>query len=122
GLVAEVPAGWSLREAASIMEGGHYALACLRVTGVGSGDRVLVHGATGAIGTALVQLLRAEGAEVTAVCDRLPPEQPELLLELGAAEVVCLADGGTPVAPAGGFDAVFDATGHLSFGEGRRLL
>jgi hypothetical protein len=49
--------------------------------------------ATGGIGTALVQLLHAEGVEVTAVCDRLPPGRPDLLTELGAARVVEL-DGG----------------------------
>ena len=91
GLVARVPEGWDLAEAAPGMEAAHYAHAFLRVTGLGPGDRALVHGATGGIGTAAVQLLRAEGVEVTAVCDRLPPGRPELLSELGAARVVELA-------------------------------
>ena len=72
GLVASVPAGWDLADAAPGMEGAHYAHAFLRVTGLGPGHRALVHGATGGIGTAAVQLLHAEGVEVTAVCDRLP--------------------------------------------------
>ena len=92
GLVAPVPEGWDLADAAPGMEGAHYAHACLRVTGLGPGHRALVHGATGGIGTALLQLLHAEGVEVTAVCDRLPPGRPELLTELGAAHVVELAE------------------------------
>ena len=122
GLVAPVPEGWDLAEAAPGMEGAHYAHACLRVTGLGPGQRALVHGATGAIGTGLVQLLHAEGVEVTAVCDRLPPGRPELLTELGAASVVELAGSEELGSVAGGFDAVVDATGHLSFGAARLLL
>ena len=122
GLVAPVPEGWDLSDAAPGMEGAHYAHACLRVTGVGPGDRALVHGATGGIGTALVQLLHAEGVEVTAVCDRLPPGRPDLLTELGAARVVELATARGLESVGGGFDVVVDATGHTSFGATRRLL
>jgi NADPH:quinone reductase-like Zn-dependent oxidoreductase len=53
GLVALIPEGWLPSEAAPGMEGAHYAHACLRVTVVGAGDRALVHGASGAIGSAL---------------------------------------------------------------------
>lgn len=122
GLVAPVPDSWDLADAAPGMEGAHYAHACLRVTGLGPGQRALVHGATGGIGTALLQLLHAEGVEVTAVCDRLPPGRPELLTELGAAHVVELA-GARGLGSVGvAFDAVVDATGHVSFGATRRLL
>jgi NADPH:quinone reductase-like Zn-dependent oxidoreductase len=122
GLVAPVPEGWDLAAAAPGMEGAHYAHACLRVTGLGAGHRALVHGATGGIGTALLQLLHAGGAEVTAVCDRLPAGRPELLAELGVARVVELAGARGLGSVGGGFDAVVDATGHTSFGATRRLL
>lgn len=122
GLLAAVPEGWDLIEAAPGMEGAHYAQACLRVGGVGAGDRVLVHGATGAIGSALVQLLHAAGVEVTAVADRLPPQRTGLLGELGAGRVVDLSTGGSLDELGGGFDAVVAATGHLSFGTARGLL
>ena len=122
GLVAQVPDGWDLADAAPGMEAAHYAHAFLRVTGLGPGDRALVHGATGAIGTAAVQLLRAEGVEVTAVCDRLPPGRPDLLTQLGAAHVVDLGEGHGIDSAGSGFDAVLDATGHTSFGATRHLL
>jgi NADPH:quinone reductase-like Zn-dependent oxidoreductase len=121
-LVAPVPQGWELADAAAGMEGAHYAHAILRVTGVGEGQRALVHGATGAIGTALVQLLHAEGVEVTAVCDRLPPNRPGLLTELGAAHVVDLAAGDAVGSAGSAFHLVVSATGHLSFGAARPLL
>lgn len=122
GLVAPVPAGWDLTDAAPGMEGAHYAHAFLRVTGVGRGDRALVLGATGGIGTAAVQLLCAEGVEVTAVCDRLPPGRPDLLHELGASHVVELTHGSGVVSVGGDFDVVLDATGHSSFAVARRHL
>ena len=122
GLVAPVPPGWELADAAPGMEGAHYAHAFLRVTGLGRGQRALVHGATGGIGTAALQLLHAEGVEVTAVCDRLPADRPDLLHELGAVNVVDLDRGHGMESVGRGFDAVLDATGHTSFGAMRRLL
>ncbi|MDR7254708.1 NADPH:quinone reductase-like Zn-dependent oxidoreductase [Nocardioides sp. BE266] len=121
-LVAPVPEGIEMAEAAAGMEGAHYAHACLRVTGIGRGDRALVHGATGGIGSAAVQLMRAEGVEVTAVCDRLPPDRPDLLTEIGAAHVVVQGRERVPASVGSGFDVVLDATGHLSFREALPLL
>ena len=122
GLVASVPQGWELADAAPGMEGAHYAHAFQRVTGLVSGRRALVHGATGGIGTAAVQLLHAEGVEVTVVCDRLPPGRPDLLHALGAVSVVELDRGHGLDSVGRGFDAVLDATGHISFAATRRLL
>lgn len=122
GLVAPAPEGWELADAAPGMEAAHYAHAFLRVTRVGPGDRALVLGATGGIGTAAVQLLRAAGVEVTAGYDWLPPDRPHLLEDLGATYVVQTSgrDGLDDLEP--GFAAVLDATGHSSFGAVRHLL
>ena len=122
GLVARIPEGWDFAEVAAGMEGAHYAHATLRVTGVDAGDRVLVHGATGGIGSAAVQLLHAQDVEVTAVCDRLPADRRDLLAALGAAHAVDLSEGATLTSVGGGFDAVLSATGHLSFAAARPLL
>ena len=64
--VAPVSDGIELRHAAAATEGAHYALSSIRRAGVQAGDRVLVHGATGAIGSAAVQLLADLGADVIA--------------------------------------------------------
>jgi NADPH:quinone reductase-like Zn-dependent oxidoreductase len=68
GLLATMPANLTYEEAAPGTEGSHYALALIRTAKLQSGQDVLVNGATGAIGSAAVQLLKAMGAEVTAVC------------------------------------------------------
>src|SRR5215211_4816520 len=69
GLVATMPANVSFEEAAASTEGSHYALWFIRKAKVRSGQDVLVNGATGAVGSAAVQLLKSMGAQVTAVCD-----------------------------------------------------
>ena len=69
GLIAAKPAAASsFEEAAAICDGGLNALWCLRQGAVSKDERVLVYGASGAIGTAGVQLAKHFGAEVTGVC------------------------------------------------------
>lgn len=122
GLVAPVPPGWSLAAAAPAAEGAHYALAFVRVARLTGGQRALVHGATGAIGSALVQLLRAEGVAVTAVCDRLPDDPEPLLDRWEAIGVDRVVDLRTAAPGDGPYDAVLDAAGKSTFGHYRGLL
>ena len=66
---ATMPANVTFEEAAPSTEGSHYALSAIRAAKIQSGQDVLVHGATGAIGSAAVQLLKSLGANVTATSD-----------------------------------------------------
>ena len=84
-MVAPVPDGVDLPTAAAATEGGHYALSGIRRAGIETGQRVLVHGATGAIGSAAVQLLADLGVQVIATA---PTAQVDLVRGLGADEVV----------------------------------
>src|SRR5262249_28335021 len=69
GRIAPLPVGMSFAGAAAICDGGLNALWCLRGAALRPGQRILIYGASGAIGTAGVQLAKqAFGAEVTAVC------------------------------------------------------
>jgi NADPH:quinone reductase-like Zn-dependent oxidoreductase len=116
--IATMPANVTFEEAAASTEGSHYALSMITKAKIGSGQRVLVNGATGAIGSAAVQLLKRLGAVVTAVCDT---EHLELVRGLGAYRVIDYTaedftkDGQT-------YDVVIDAVGKSSFGRCRRLL
>jgi NADPH:quinone reductase-like Zn-dependent oxidoreductase len=83
--LAHLPAGMSVAEAASVPDGALLALGCLRKVELQPGQRILVYGASGAIGSAGVQLARHMGAEVTAVCGT---RNLELARQLGAHQVL----------------------------------
>jgi NADPH:quinone reductase-like Zn-dependent oxidoreductase len=118
GPVATIPAGLTYDEVASSTEGPHYALSIIEAADLGAGDEVLVYGATGAIGTAAVQLLEHRGATVTAVCD---PHGTDLVASLGADVVI---DRSTEDFTRTGarFDAILDAVGQATFRQCRHLL
>jgi NADPH:quinone reductase-like Zn-dependent oxidoreductase len=118
GSVAAMPANVTFEEAAASTEGSHYALSFIRTAKIRSGQDVLVNGATGAIGSAAVQLLKRLGAEVTAVCDT---EHVELVRGLGADRVIdYTAEDFTKDEQT--YDVVLDAVGKSSFGRCKRLL
>ena len=118
GSMATIPANLTYEQAAPSTEGSHYALAAIRKAKVAPGQTVLVNGATGAIGSAAVQLLAARGANVTAVCDN---HRLDLVTSLGATRVIdattqdFTTDGQT-------YDVVLDAVGKSSFARCRPLL
>ena len=117
GPVASMPAGATFEECA-ITDGFLNALNCLRSAGPLEGKRVLVYGASGAIGTAGVQLAHHFGARVTAVCNT---KNIELVRSLGADEVIdymhedFTKNGET-------YDVVFDAVGKKTFPQCKRSL
>lgn len=83
--LALIPADLTYEQVAPATEGSHYALANIRRAKIRAGQRVLVNGATGAIGSAAVQLLASRGVHVTAVCDT---PHLELVQKLGAERVI----------------------------------
>jgi NADPH:quinone reductase-like Zn-dependent oxidoreductase len=103
---------------APVFEGALYASGTVAEFGLGPGDRILVYGASGAIGTAAVQLARIAGAEVTAV---VAGRHVEMARSLGADEVI---DYAAPEFARLGrrFDFVLDAVGKMRVGQWRRLL
>jgi NADPH:quinone reductase-like Zn-dependent oxidoreductase len=118
GSLATIPANVTYEEAAPSTEGSHYALACITKAKITSGQHVLVNGATGAIGSAAVQILKSLGAVVTATCDT---EHVELVRGLGADRVIdYTAEDFTKDEQT--YDVVFDAVGKSSFGRCKRLL
>jgi NADPH:quinone reductase-like Zn-dependent oxidoreductase len=118
GWLATMPANVTYEQAAPGTEGSHYALSFIRRAKIQSGQHVLVNGATGAIGSAAVQLLKSLGADVTATCDT---KNVELVRGLGADRVVDYTAGDF-TKDEQTYDVVLDSVGKSSFGRCRRLL
>ena len=116
--ITTMPDNLSYEQAAPITEGGYYALSSIRAAKIKAGQHVMVNGATGAIGSAAVQLLKHFGATVTAVCNT---KNIELVKSLGADVIIDYTkqDFTTTVQK---FDFVFDAVGKSSFGKCKPLL
>jgi NADPH:quinone reductase-like Zn-dependent oxidoreductase len=116
--ITTMPGNLTFEEAAPITEGGHYALCDIRAANVKSGQNVLIYGASGAIGSAAVQLVKYYGAKVTAVCNT---KNVKLLESLGADQVIDYTiQDFTKTGQL--FDFVFDSVGKSSFGQCKPLL
>jgi NADPH:quinone reductase-like Zn-dependent oxidoreductase len=113
-----MPNNISFDEAAAITEGAHYALCDIRACKIESGQHVLVYGATGAIGSAAVQLLKHFGAHVTAVCNT---KNVELVKSLKADIVIDYTKEDYTKTDIR-YDFVFDAVGKTSFGKCKPIL
>ncbi len=116
--VALMPGNLSFELAAPITEGAHYALCDIRAANIKNGQNVMIYGATGAIGSAAVQLLKYFGAVVTAVCDT---KNIELVRSLGADMVIDYTKQDFTKTDQT-FDFVFDAVGKSSFAQCKPLL
>ncbi|MCH7403902.1 NAD(P)-dependent alcohol dehydrogenase [Belliella kenyensis] len=116
--ITTIPEGFSFDEAAAFTEGAHYALVDIRAAKVERGQNVLVYGATGAIGSAAVQLLKHFGAIVTAVCDT---KNVDLVKSLGADNVINYQTQDFSKTE-DKFEFIFDAVGKSSFGQCKPLL
>ncbi len=118
GAMALKPKNLSFEESACLTEGAHYALCDIRAARVKAGDPVLVYGASGAIGSAAVQLLKQIGAYVVAVCNT---KNMDKVRALGADLVIDYTKEDFTKTPQR-FTFIFDAVGKSSFGECKPLL
>lgn len=119
GSLAEIPDGLSYESAAATVDGATTALYFLqRKAKLKVGERVLVIGASGSIGTAAVQIARHLGAEVTGVCSGA---NRELVLSLGAHDVI---DYTCQDLSACGrrWDIIFDTVTRSSYSQAKPLL
>jgi NADPH:quinone reductase-like Zn-dependent oxidoreductase len=118
GPITTMPEMMTYAEAAPVTEGGHYALCDIRAAKIKTGQNILINGATGAIGSAAVQIVKSMGAKVTAVCST---KNIEMVKSLGADRVIDFTkEDFTRIDQK--FDVVFDAVGKSSFGKCRKLL
>ena len=118
GPIAHIPEGLDFNQAAALCFGGTTALHYLRRAGLKHGETMLVLGASGAVGMALVQLGRYQGARVTAM---VSTRNVGLLQQAGADAVIDYTT--TDLAGLGQrFDIVADAVGATDFAKAQAVL
>ena len=116
--LATIPENTSYEQAAASIEGAHYAYNFIKKVELKPGQKAVVYGASGAIGSAAVQLLKYFNVQVTAVCST---KNVDLVKSLGADKVIDYMNEDF-TKDKDKYDFVFDAVGKSSFAKFRPLL
>ncbi|PHR10531.1 MAG: NAD(P)-dependent alcohol dehydrogenase [Aequorivita sp.] len=113
-----IPKNIEYKQAAASLEGAHYAYSFIHKVNIKSGQRILINGATGAIGSALLQFVRQYDVKIAATCNT---KNIELIQTLGADKIFDytkedFTDKGEK------YDFVFDTVGKSTFGKCKSIL
>jgi len=113
-----IPEKIDYKQAAASLEGAHYAYSFIHKVNIKSGQKILINGATGGIGSALLQFVRQYNVKITATCNT---KNIKLIESLGADKIYDytkedFTDDNDK------YDFIFDAVGKSTFGKCKSLL
>lgn len=117
-LISLKPTNMTFEEAATVPVGGLTALRFLRQSNIKAGDKVLIYGASGSVGTFAVQIARSFGADVTAVCSTA---NINMVAQLGAQHIIDYTQTNFTKVDTR-FDIVFDSVGKAAKSQCKHLL
>lgn len=113
-----IPENIDFKTAAASLEGAHYAYSFFKKSNLKSGQKGFINGASGAIGSALLQFVKQFDIQLTVTCGT---KNMELMRSLGAYEVIDYTREDFTKRPAE-YDFIFDAVGKSTFGKCKPLL
>ena len=113
-----IPKNINYKQAAASLEGGHYAYTFIHKVNIQSGQKILINGATGGIGSALLQFVKQYDVQITATCNT---KNVKLIKSLGADKIYDYTKEDF-TDDKGRYDFIFDAVGKSTFGKCKPLL
>jgi len=116
--VWKIPSNLDFNMAVAGLEGAHYAYSFLEKNKFSKGQKVLINGATGAIGSALLQFIKEFDVEITATCK---PEMNDIILGLGADQTIDYTTSDFTNSNIK-YNFIFDTVGKTTFGKSKNVL
>ena len=117
--IAKIPSNISFQQAATSIEGAHYAYSGLSKLDIKSSDKILVNGGSGGIGSATIQLLKQYNPDITATTET---KNLDLVQQLGCAKVIDFTTTDFTKEKGVLYDYIFDAVGKSSFNACKPIL